>query len=197
MKKLLAMTALMILALVVTGCRVMEVNSMVLTGSGRSVTQQYDITGFNAVDASSTFKVYVQQGDRHQVTVNADEKFMEFVRVEKVGSTLKLCLDTGGSIRGFNRGSLEATIVLPELESIRLSGASQGELENIRSNNLDVDLSGASALRGKATAQRMNMTVSGASTAKLEGSAGSGMLEASGASKIDMGNFTVEGAEFG
>ncbi len=104
MKKLLAMTALMILALVVTGCRVMEVIVLVLTGSGRSVTQQYDITGFNAVDASSTFKVYVQQGDRHQVTVTADEKFMEFVRVEKVGSTLKLRLDTGGSIPGSTAG---------------------------------------------------------------------------------------------
>lgn len=112
--------------------------------------------------------------------------------VSKDGDALILRLKRGVSLRD---ATLEATITMPELETLTLSGASAGSVSGFRSSDrLDIALSGASSLDGGLEAVDTRINASGASRVVLEGSATEMVIVGSGASKLNLGDFAADTA---
>ena len=76
-----------------------------------------------------------------------------------------------------------------------LSGASTLKLKDIRTNNADFDLAGASDLMGNLAAADTSFVLSGASSVQLQGSGNDLKVDASGASDIDLVDFPVHNAD--
>lgn len=186
------------LALSMLACQVVEfipgVQPTTIHGSGNLETQEESFTGFNKVDASHSFEVEISQSEEFSVVIRADDNVMEYVEVTKVGSTLKIGLEPG---RDYNlrNVTLEATVTMPVLTGLTLSGASHGDITGFESTEpLDLDLSGASSVRGDIEAGDANFEFSGASTADLTGSAQNLTVDASGASDANLAEFAVTNA---
>jgi hypothetical protein len=157
-----------------------------VVGSGNQVTRQMDVRDFTGIDASGAFRVNVVAGDAYSVAVTADDNLFEYIEVRKVGSTLRIGFNTMHPI-SLGSGSFKADIVMPSLESIGLSGASQANISGFKTGkDFNADLSGASGLIGSLDAARIQARASGASRVQLQGSAGDLSINGSGASNIDL-----------
>ncbi len=158
-----------------------------LTGSGKVVAQEEEISDFDKVEVSDAFKADISQGETFSVVVRIDDNLLGYLEVVKQGSTLKIGLKTDRRIRD---ATLEAEVTLPGLTGLDLSGASQVTITGFKSANaLDVEASGASHLRGDIEAGDARFNVSGASQVTLSGSAGDVTVDGSGASAVDLADF--------
>lgn len=165
------------------GC-IPTMGGTVITGSGRESTQEYDFSGFSKVNVSSAFRVSIEQRDGYGVSVTIDDNLVEYLDVRVEGDTLHIGMKPRLSI-GFGNFTQKAEITMPQIEGIELSGATQGDVSGFESDRpLEIEISGASRLRGDIVAGETRMNVSGASTVELDGSASDLDVEASGASSV-------------
>ncbi len=168
-------------------------DSAALSGSGNVVVQEMDFAGFTSVEAANAFRVEITQAESFSVSVRVDDNLLDRVDVSKSDETLSIRLDPGLSLTG--DVTLEATITMPDLEGLELSGASVAVISGFRSSGqLDILLSGASRVEGDVEAGEVEIGASGASTAALEGSAASLTIDGSGASSFDLDGLTVDTA---
>lgn len=159
---------------------------VVLEGSGNVETITEDFIGFNRVEASQSFDVSITQGDEYRVVIKADEEFVDYLDITKRGNTLDIDLKDEFSYRILD-GVLEASITMPELVLVRLSGASDGMIAGFDSNDrFEADISGASSLTGDLGAGDIILSLSGASELSGDYSVDNVDLSATGASRIQL-----------
>lgn len=156
MKARFILSAIFVLGLFLTSCE-----QQIFTPSGNITTFEKDITGFDALDVSHDFKVFVQFSDSEEsVRIEADDNFAEYIIVEKIGSTLHISLKRIQNIRG--KRTLNAYITTSTLNEIEATGDSQVTLENeLKTEQLKVDLRGDSQLLGPITANRLQASIGG------------------------------------
>ena len=140
-----------------------------VVGSGNLVTKEEFITDFTSVDAGNGFDVEISQSSSYSVLITADDNILDNIDVSKSGDTLKVGIDWGVS---FDSVTLKIKIEMPEIQSLELSGGSQGKMEEISSTDpITVNLSGGSQLVGF-------------------GEAGDLLIDMSSGSQLDFTDFT-------
>ncbi len=191
------------------GCRRVD---NVVVGSGSLTTQELDFADFTKIEISHVFQARVTRSDSFSVSITVDENVLEYVTVRRSGDTLLVYLESGCT---YIRTTKIIEITMPRLDRMSLSGASQGEVSGFRSSNpLELEASGASSFNvddvkaGDTTFEISGgsyvlgdieiaggvFNVSGASGVDLEGYAGDVSIVASGASRVDLADFSVSSA---
>ena len=164
-----------------------------LIGSGNLETEEYAFTNFTEVEISSAFKFEIEQSSSYNISVTADDNVMEYVQVSQDGQTLKIGLRT---VTWFGPVTLRASVTMPELRGLTVSGASRGDIYDFSSTeDLDITVSGASRVNGDITAGNVEFDISGASTIQLEGTADDMDAGVSGASHLNLEAFIVNNAD--
>lgn len=178
-------------------------------GAGSIVTKELDFSDFTNVEVDCTFKIVITRSDSYRVSVTASEKLFDYVNVAKSGNTLRISLKP---FRFPMKSTLEVRIAMPALNKLRLAGATKSvvsgfssqegfELNLCGASTLDIDMeageakveiSGASRVRGNLRVGDAELVLSGASRAELSGSAHNVTVNAWGASKIGLADFTLE-----
>jgi hypothetical protein len=165
----------------------------VLIGSGNLETEEYAFTNFTKVEISSAFEFEIKQSSSYSINVTTDDNVIDYVQVYKDGQTLKIRL---WGIPSLRLVTLRASVTLPQLHGLTVSGASRGTVSGFSSTeDLDITVSGASRLTGDITAGDVEFGISGASTIQLEGSADDIDANVSGASHFNLDDFTVHNAD--
>lgn len=143
MKSKAILTVILALGILSTSCE-----QQVFRPSGNVTTFEKDITGFDALDVSNDFTVFVtSNSDAEGVRIEADDNFHEYIIVEKIGSTLRIGMERINNIRG--KRTLNAYVSAKTLEGIEASGDSKVYLENeLQGDKLKIDLRGDSQLQG-------------------------------------------------
>ncbi len=181
----LKLLVLVIVVSLLAGCAVPFAPQ--ITGSGTAVTKDFDLAGFTAVAAGSAFEVEISRADTYSVAVIVNENLVERLDVGVSGDTLRIYLKPGIA----RNAVLKAKVTMPALSGLDLSGASRTTVTGFDSNlALNSEVSGASTLRGDLTCGNAQFNVSGASKVALRGSAYDLKVKASGASTVDLSNFT-------
>jgi len=166
----------------------------VLTGSGNLETKEYAFTNFTRVEVSSAFEFEIKQSSSYSINVTADDNVIDRVQVSQDGQTLKITV--GGAPTIFRSVTLKASVTMPELGGLAVSGACSGTVSNFNSTEaVSITVSGASRVTGDITAGDIEFDISGASTIQLEGSADDMIAAVSGASTCNLGDFTVNDAD--
>ena len=184
----------------------------VLKSSGNDhqvVTRELDFTDFTNVEVGSAFKVEIVRSDSYQVSVTAEARLFNYVDVNKSGNTLKITIK---SYHSSMRTTRKLRIAMPVLKKLRMSGASRGTVKGFSSdenfdlnlggastlNDIDIkagktefEISGASRVSGNVELGDAEFTLSGSSRVELKGSANRTVLNAWGASKLNLADFTV------
>lgn len=153
-----------------------------IKGNGNVVKQERDISSFSGLDVGGAFKVFLTQGEKESLVVEADENLLDIIETEVRGNTLKI--STSKDIN--NSKALNIYLTFKDLSEMDISGACQVSGENkFKLGNLDVDCSGASDVTMKLAAEGLTLDCSGASQMDLYGSAESIEMDISGASHLD------------
>ena len=193
MKKAIIIAAAVVAISVIFTVLVLEGWPRGLGGSGNLETETYAFSDFNQVEISSAFRFEIEQSSSYSINITADDNIMEYVRVSQDGQTLKIGLRTATWLGPV---TLEASVTMPELGGLEVSGASRGTVAGFSSNeDLAIKVSGASRVTGDITAGDVDFGISGASTIQLEGSANDMVADVSGASSLKLDDFTVSNAD--
>ena len=160
---------------------------------GNLETEEYAFTNFTKVEIGSAFEFEVTQSSSYNISVTANDNLIDHVQVSQDGQTLKIGL---GAVPRLWFATLRASVTLPQLHGLTVSGASGGTVSGFSSTeDLDITVSGASRLTGDITAGNIEFDISGASTIQLEGSADDMVADVSGASSFNLDDFIVNNAD--
>lgn len=128
-------------------------------GSGVLVTRTEDVSDFDELEIASIFRASITQGDSFALSLRLDDNVVEHLRVERTGSTLRVSFgDFSGNYRNV---TAEATVVMPDIVRLDVSGVSQADISGFAfQHDLDVRVSGVSALSGSVSAGDVEINVS-------------------------------------
>ena len=136
---------------------------------------------FKGISVSHAFDVYLTQGNEEKVVVSAsEEKYLQYITVEVKNGVLYIGWDKKFDFKGNKK--LKAYISYKTINSLRASGACDVEIVGtLAADDLDIDLSGASDLKGKLTVRNLKVDMSGSSDMKISGEANEAKMRLSGA----------------
>ena len=176
------------LGLVMSSC---EIPNRIIP-SGNTTTQEEHFSGYDAIDVSSAFTVYVNFSDTEEsIEIVADDNLQPYIEVKKTGSTLYIGLRNNINIRG--NATMKAYITTRKVTDYTASGASNFLIEDLlTANTVSVHLSGASYFSGDLEVNHVSASLSGASNVEITGSADSFDVSASGASNINDYDFITD-----
>ena len=151
--------------------------------AGDPITQKFNIDGtYTELEVEDAFDVVVSD-TATMITITAGENVMPKVRVVNNGDKLSIYLKGWAS----NRGK-DMTVIIPynaDLKKVDLSGASDFYSEfPLTGQNVEIELSGSSSVKGNVTASELELDMSGASDAMLTGQVSTLKLGLSGASSL-------------
>ncbi len=193
MKKAIIIAAILVAVSVTSTVLVLRGWPGSLTGSGNLEIEEYAFTDFTEVEISSAFEFEIEQSNSYSINITADDNVMDYVQVLKDGQTLKIGLKR---VIWLGPVTLRASVTLPQLQGLTVSGASRGTISDFSSTeDLDIMVSGASRVTGDITAGDVEFDISGASTIQLEGSANDIVADVSGASSFNLDDFIVNNAD--
>lgn len=172
-------------------------------------TKDYDFQGFDRIHVSGAFEFNITRADTFKVSITSDP--LKIIEVSREGDTLRVGIAWYTYLWWFLTwwSHPRASITLPELRELRISGASHGEtgdfstthdfsvdlagasgliLDNIGAGNVDFRLQGASHLEfKKVKGAEGNINIQGASRARGEFElSGDAFLDVQGASRVEL-----------
>jgi hypothetical protein len=183
-----------------------------IAGSKTLETRSFDFYGFNRIEVSNTFEVNITQSDTFKVSVTLNDNLFDVLDISMRGDTLLVRMKPFTS---FVNTTQQATISMPDLKALTVSGASRGvitgfqsngflileasgasrmELNDIKNADTNIQVSGASRLAGSLVTTDATFEISGASSIELNGSATSAEADVSGASRAKLASFVIQDA---
>jgi hypothetical protein len=153
-----------------------------IDGNGNVIKQTRELSSFSSLEVGGAFQVFLTQGDKESVTVEADENLLPVIVTEVRGN--KLIIRTSDEIH--DSKAMNIYLTFKDLNKMEISGACKlsGE-QKFTFSDLDLECSGASDVTLRMTAGDIDLDFSGASHVELYGNAGSVNLDLSGASDMD------------
>ncbi len=149
-------------------------------GSGNLIKETRPLTGFTGIDAGGAVEVIVTAQQDFKVEVEADDNVINHVTTTVSGGTLIISVDDEHS---FSDATVKVYVSLPTLTLLDISGASKAKVTHVKSDELTINVSGASRVTTEGTSKVLLGDISGASSLKAEKlSAEHVTIEASGAS---------------
>ena len=137
-------------------------------GNGDVQKQKREIGTFSKISASSGIDVYIVQGDKESVTVEADENLLDLIVTRVKGD--KLIIKTEESIRRAKKLNVYVTLVM--VDEINVSSGSDLESRSlIKAENLDISVSSGADAKLELKAGDVTCSVSSGADAVLYGSA--------------------------
>ncbi len=167
-----------------------------LTGSGNVVEREYPLTGFQGVDVSSSFTVSITRADAFRVAVKADDNIFERLVIEVRDGALHIGVAPNTTLQNVH---LEATVTMPELGSLDVSGAVNATLTGFATTvDRSFEAAGASSITTVApfAAGHLGVDAAGGSHLTLTGTASQATVQLSGGSVVDAFALTAATAGF-
>lgn len=126
--------------------------------SGQRTSRSYDFTDFDRIEVEGQWSVTIERGTAWSIGVETPVEIVDGVEVERDGDELSISYEGGWCAGCFRDGNpLKATITMPDLESVDLSGTTMLSFSGFDGRSLTVDVSGAVDLRGASS--RFDMLV--------------------------------------
>ncbi|MBX9785695.1 MAG: DUF2807 domain-containing protein [Chitinophagaceae bacterium] len=141
---------------------------------------------FHGIRVSNAIDVIIKQGNEEAVVVSAsEEKYRSRIKTEVKDGILRIWFDNDGWKWTWNKDNkkLRAYVSVKNLDMLHASGACDVKIDGVlKGDQLKVNLSGASSLKGEVVYNSMNVEQSGASDSDMRGNVGSIQIQSSGAS---------------
>lgn len=151
--------------------------------------QKRDVGSFHAISVSNAIDLVIKQGAEEGVAVSATDVATRDRIITKVeNGVLKIYLNDNGWHWNFgmNNRKMKAFISFKTLDRLEASGASDVYVDGaIHSDNLAIELSGASDFKGSVQANQLEMHQTGSSDSKISGTSSNLHIHLSGASDFN------------
>lgn len=153
--------------------------------SGVTANEKRDVADFDSIETSGAITVEVVSQKGFNVSVEADQNILPYIKTEVDGDTLKIYRE--GRFSFYGNSKVVVRIAMPEIKRVDISGASTANISDVKEESLDLQCSGASKISVSGEVKELRSEVSGASKIDAESlKAENAEVSASGASKASV-----------
>jgi hypothetical protein len=147
--------------------------------------QTYDFSNFDAISVNGAYHVQITQGNSYGITASGSPEDLEKLEIRQERSELAIA-HKDRTFKLFDRQkTVLIQITVPSLRSLDLSGAIKADIGHIKSDNLNLALTGATQAFVDVNVNRLQADVAGASKSTFTGRAETVDMDIAGASKLD------------
>jgi hypothetical protein len=156
-------------------------------GSGTPATDSRSVSGFDEVEAQGVISLVVTVGPKHSCELSGDDNLLPLVEAKVDGS--RLILRSDKQLRPDT--PLVATVTMPDVKAVRISGKANGSIKGFDNHQLDLRLSGAGRIIASGKTNYLTLNLSGAGQADLQKvDAANVEIDVSGAGSVEVGSPT-------
>lgn len=160
-----------------------------LEGKGPVTVQEIEVSGFDEISISGAWQVTLVPGAPFGLSLSMQENLHPAAKVRIDGQRLEIGLQGNVHQAGV---PMKARISAPAFRKIKTSGGTELSSENqLEGRSLEIDLSGASAVKLELNVQQLSINSSGASKLDLWGAVQGAEVEMSGASQLKGGDCVI------
>lgn len=153
--------------------------------SGVSINEKRDVAGFDSIETSGAITVEVVSQKDFDVSVEADENILPYIKTKVDGDTLRIYRE--GRFSFYGNSNVVVRVAMPEVKRIDLSGASKAGITGVKEESLELQCSGASKINIAGEVSNLTADISGASNVDAEAlKADKAEIGATGASKMNL-----------
>jgi hypothetical protein len=153
--------------------------------SGEKKLQTRRVSGFHGVDVSGGIDLYLSSGSESVAISASSAEVRDHIVTEVEGGILRIYMERNWS-NDRDGGKVKAYVSISNLKSLEGSGGGDIIFENlIKTDDLDLHLSGGGSLKGKLNANHLVIDQSGGSGVKLSGNVKNLTLNASGGGSLN------------
>jgi hypothetical protein len=186
-----------VLSILFVSCRLFSnAGVRVITPSDVNVSENRDVSGFNAIDFSTFGKVNIIQGDVESLNVSGPDNLVPEISTTVSNRTLMIKTKDNLTIPTLRSNNpLVFTIVVKDLASLTVSGLGDVQVETLSTPSMAINLSGAgSILQNQITTDNLNITLSGAGGIEISGQASQATIDISGAGSVNAPDLQIQTA---
>lgn len=127
-------------------------------GNGNIVTTNRNIPEVSNISFGGSYKVIIQNGSSPEVSLKGDQNILPLINTHVEGNELKITTDH----HSLNPSQqIVINITVPHLEQVDASGSNEISLEKIKTNYLEIHVSGSNRLTATGTARTFRLNGSG------------------------------------
>lgn len=152
-------------------------------GSGDIKTEERDVSGFNKVYLSGTGNLIITQGEKESLVIEADDNIIPLISTDVFGNKLNISIARGYSFIPTVKIKYYLTVI--DLDGISLSGAGDINCDDLSTDKLEFDISGAGDVDFNINAESIEITSSGVGDINLNGKVDSQDVDISGVGKYN------------
>ncbi len=174
-----------IIAVLTTSCAGFnDKNHIDLSGVTKVATQE--VSTFDKVEVSGAIDVIVNIGNKSEVVIEADSTILPYIVTEVKNRELKIHnKDINiNRLKDLKDYKVLVTITTPSILELESSGACDITINDLKTDQFKVSLSGACDLKGNIECKVLDFEAAGASDSELKGKVKNCNIELSGASDI-------------
>jgi len=153
-----------------------------------------ELPAFDKVTTCGMLDLIIKKGDKYETIIDADSAYIPYIIAGVKNGELTICLKNK-NLHLWKSG-IKITITCPSIKEINSVGATDIKLEDIKTNILNIDLSGSSRVKGKLECNELNIDLSGSSMLSFHGKADKCNIDLSGGSYFDAKDFETKNLNF-
>jgi len=134
----------------------------------RDVVADFDFNDFDSIKIEGVYLLDIRQGDTFSVRTEATEDEAKLQEVTLNGRTLVLGSRKSGWKKNNNSHGVQATITLPRLVDLDVTGVATGVVSAFAGGNVDVDIAGVSDLTLSGICDRLDIDLAGVGDVNAE-----------------------------
>lgn len=176
------LTMIVLLSGIYTGCDLMYTE----TGNGNITEEIREINQFDEVVITGNYQVIFEKerSDGNKVIITTDENLLPYINTYTRGTTL--VIETDGRIKSDEGIHVTVTYDNDNLNHISISGAATVKnKDKLKSEKLEISMSGAGAADLEVLAETLQVSLSGAGSVKLRGETQIQRVNLSGAGSLE------------
>lgn len=135
-----------------------------IPGSGVSDTETRQVDSFDEIELSGIGTLNISTGDTQSVSVTADDNLLELLETSVSDGKLKIRPTKSIS----PKTDIVIDVTIPNIKAVELSGATSLNLDNVSSESLSIEMSGACGADGSGNIGDLNLEMSGACKARFK-----------------------------
>jgi Putative auto-transporter adhesin, head GIN domain len=195
--------SMLVLSMLLVGCSLLPAAGVkVITPSSVNVSENRDVSSFNAIEFSTLGKVNIIQGDQESLNISGPDNLVPEISTTVNNGTLTIKNKENITIKPLStENPLTFTIVVKDLTSLAVSGLGDVQIETLSTPSMTIDMSGAGrVVQNQITTDKLDISLSGLGGMDISGQTPQATIEISGAGgvnapdlQIGTANVTVSG----
>ena len=187
----------LLVSLLISSCSALtNLGVKVITPSKVVISENRNVSGFNAIEFSTVGKVNIIQGDQESLNISGPDNLVPEISTTVTGNTLIIKNKENISISSLSSDNmLTFTIVAKDLTSLSVSGAGDVQVESFSPASMDLNLSGAGNVQvNQLSTGTLKINLSGIGGLDISGQATSATIDISGAGNVSAADLQLNTA---